>query len=266
VFFNPLLFMALILGALLFLVGFRLTGNQPLSLRVLIWPMAVLLTMPALAFTAYYLHLVKDTPTYISLRSLPGIEVMSGGIGLLAGLLTRSLKLPHRWKWLPAFLCAGLLLAPFLKPLLLPVTLQGQFQDRWSDGVCLQSGNSTCGPASLNTLLAMHGEKLIERDTARKSYSSLTGTEIWYLIRMARHRGFLVAWGDAATLAEAPVPAIIGTTMTRSGAGHFITLLGYSPDRLEIGDPLVGRIHLTPAQFAQRYRFTGRWMTIARGN
>jgi hypothetical protein len=156
VFFNPLLFMALILGALLFLVGFRLTGNQPLSLRVLIWPMAVLLTMPALAFTAYYLHLVKDTPTYISLRSLPGIEVMSGGIGLLAGLLTRSLKLPHRWKWLPAFLCAGLLLAPFLKPLLLPVTLQGQFQDRWSDGVCLQSGNSTCGPASLNTLLAMH--------------------------------------------------------------------------------------------------------------
>lgn len=263
-FFNPLLFVALILGALLFMAGLRLSGDQVRPLRVLIWSIAILFTLPALAFSAYYLHLIKDTPAYVTFRSLNGIEVMAGGIGLMAGLLTRSLKLPRRLKWLPVFLSAALLMAPFIKPILLPVIFQGQFRDRWSEGVCLQSGGSTCGPASLNTLLALNGEKVIERITARKSYSSLTGTEIWYLIRLAHHCGFLVVWGDTATLAEVPTPAMIGTTMTNSGAGHFITLLRYSPDRLEIGDPLVGRIRLTPAQFVQRYRFTGRWMTIAR--
>jgi hypothetical protein len=263
-FFNPLLIAAVALGALLFLAGFRLARKNARSRRWWNWTLAVLSSLPALACTAYYLHLIQDTPMYIALRSLPGFEALSGGIGLLAGMLTRVLRLPRRWKWAPGLLGFGLLLAPFLKPILLPVTMQGEFQDRWSDGVCLQSGYSTCGPASLATLMALHGDRRTEKETARNSYSSLTGTEIWYLVRLARNRGFLVSWGDVASLATVPVPAMIGTTMTGSGAGHFITLLGRTPSQLEVGDPLIGRRAFTAEQFAKRYRFSGRWLTIKR--
>ena len=110
---------------------------------------------------------------------------------------------------LPFLRCTGLLV-PYLKPMLLPPKWQ-QFQDRWSDNVCLQTSESSCGPACAATLLRQLCKTGTEEQVARESFTSRTGTENWYLGRTLRKHGVEVQYTFEPDVGKPwPFPAIAG--------------------------------------------------------
>jgi ABC-type bacteriocin/lantibiotic exporter with double-glycine peptidase domain len=152
-------------------------------------------------------------------------------------------------------LCVG---APYLKQIFLLPDWNG-FSDRWSEGVCLQSSESSCGPASTATLLKLAGKPVTEKEIAQESFTSRRGTENWYLIRTLRHHGLNVHYSiGKQNQTSFSFPSIVGVRLGgKSGAGHFITILGKSGNRYVVGDPLSGREELDETQLQDRYYFTG---------
>ncbi|MBU3955990.1 hypothetical protein KJ633_05965 [bacterium] len=158
-----------------------------------------LLCIPALSFAAYYLHLLETPVWYYEFRSVNNIEILSALCGLFAGFMETDKKYEKRLqrtflrkKYLKMSLL--LIFLPFVKPVLTPVALFFDLNNQWKDGVCLQSTPSTCGPCSLAITLKYYGVDASEKEVARASYTSLTGTEIWYLARYAKKKGFVVAY------------------------------------------------------------------------
>lgn len=260
-YYNPLFPIALIFGVLLFALGrvvsSRLTASKWWGLVLAI---AILLSLPGLSFFVYYLHLFDDQLWYIQFRSLPGIELLAMAWGFLFGFLpvpTKSIPLfflrSMRWGYLCLSIC--LLSVPFIKPILLPLDYPALDANKWKDGVCLQYTGSTCGPASLATVLNTLGISRTEKEIARACYTSSSGTEIWYLIRYARAQGCTVMLLQQPDIARIPTPAIIGTNY--GPIGHFVTILGRKDDKYIIGDPLIGKLLLTKGQFAERCGFKG---------
>ena len=64
--------------------------------------------------------------------------------------------------------------------------------DQWDGGACLQSTPSTCGPASIATILRSLGFPASEREVARNAFTYAGGTEAWYLARYVRSQGLNV--------------------------------------------------------------------------
>ena len=127
------------------------------------------------------------------------------------------------------------------------------------DGVCLQSSESSCGPASAATLLRLAGVMASEQDIARESFTTRRGTENWYLIRTMRRLGLQVDYRiQTADVNALPYPAIVGVRMNGViGPGHFIVVLGKSGDKYIMGDPMRGREEVEPKELLHRYYFTG---------
>jgi NAD(P)-dependent dehydrogenase (short-subunit alcohol dehydrogenase family) len=100
------------------------------------------------AVSFYYTHLMDDCRWWVEWRALPGTELAGTELaGAAAGLLLG--KLDRRGLLVPVLL--GLVVTPFWKPLVRPLRVDS-LRDRWSDGVCLQSTPSTCGPACVAPL------------------------------------------------------------------------------------------------------------------
>jgi hypothetical protein len=98
---------------------------------------------------------------------------------------------------------------------------------------------------------------------ARACFTSRTGTEAWYLVRALRERGQRVeiVAGDAA--APIPAPAIAG--VRRGSSGHFIAILGRTPDGAIItADPAFGRQeHADAAALRRKFDLTGFYLKVA---
>jgi hypothetical protein len=266
-FFNWLLFPTLFLGMALYWLGHRL-GARPLEprARAACIAAASVLCLPGLSFLLYYLHLIREPVWYVESRSLPGVEMLSAFWGLVFGIMEIRRPLVGIWRYLAGdrmMLRLSLLLmfVPFAKPILLPF-INTRFNDAWKDGVCLQSTPATCGPCSLATISKHFGIEMKERDIARGSFSGMTGTENWYLIRYARRHGLEARVRHAAKLADVNPPAIIGVKLD-GGAGHFITYLGEEGRRHVIGDPLSGRFLFTDDVFRSLYAFSGTAMEFS---
>ena len=210
------------------------------------------LSLPAASFSVYYLHLIPDTAGYFAFRSLPGVEwvllIPAGAAGVLATFVP---------KWRFALLVCALLavIVPFLKPLLKPVSVD-RIGETWTDDVCLQSSQSTCGPASAATLLRQFGVDASESELARDSFSSSSGTEAWYLARAIRSRGVEVRFRFVDKVEEVVAPAIIGIQFP-NGFGHFIALRERKGEQMSIGDPLIGPETLHSSELLARGEFTG---------
>lgn len=266
-FVNFLLFPALILGGALYAAGHRLAcGPERPKVRSARLAAFSLLCLPALSFLLYYLHLIREPVWYIEFRSFPGVEMLSSFWGLLFGYIEIRRPITGNWRYLIGnrmMLRLSLLFifAPFAKPVLLPL-MRAPFNETWSDGVCLQSTPATCGPCSLATVYRALGIEANERDIARGSFSGLTGTENWYLIRFARRHGLVARIGYKADLGTVTPPAILGVTL-EGGAGHFITYLGDDGARRIIGDPLSGKLLLTDDAFRRLYVFSGMSMEFS---
>ena len=237
-------------------------------LRIAQWLVGLVIAVPGILFAVYYLKILEGDIWFYRFRTVPFTELTAGGAGLLAGMLferVRSDRRLHRFvgPWFVViFLILGLS-APYLKPVLMPPQWS-QFKNRWADGICLQTSESSCGPACAATLLLGGGKPLTEEQIARESFTSRTGTEIWYLARTLRRHG---AKADFVFQPDNnrpwPVPSIAGVRLSSFGnSGHFIVILAQTGNDYVIGDPLRGRIVESQAELAKSYRFTGFFLAL----
>ena len=267
-YFNPLFFPVLLLAFALFGLGFRfaLKSTRPRALLIGTG-IALAAAIPALLFVAYYGHLFDQAIWFYEFRAVPYSELAAAGLGWTAGMVMGRLQRRVfrdqskgfvAFLWGAALFCFLLILsAPYAKPLIAP--LRGTFAGRWVNGVCIQSTASTCGPASAATVLSYWGHTVSERELARECFTYGGGTENWYLARALRKRGLQAHYLlTAPTPKTLPFPSIAGTEYHgRGGSGHFIVILGQQEGRFLIGDPVVGRLLLTPEQLHQQYYPTG---------
>jgi hypothetical protein len=264
---NYWLIPTLLIALMLFESGVLLTPR--LKIREQVWfasGVGLLIAIPAIVFAAYYLKIFSEPLWLYRFRAVPGSELAAAGAGLLAGLLhgrysskPQFRRVAGRW-FFPGVLFLGLLV-PYAKPLVRPPRW-GAFQDLWSEGVCLQSSDSSCGPACASTLLRQFGKPATEKEIARASFTSRSGTENWYLARILRQRGLQVKFCLSTEPSVAwPIPSIAGVRMASSdNSGHFITILGQAGGKIIIGDPMEGRLALSEPALLEKYVFTGFFM------
>ena len=178
--------------------------------------------------------------------------------GCFAALLPRNLAV------LPFLAVAAFAFVPFLKPIIGP--LPSNFSGKWNGDICLQSTPSTCGPASVATILNSLGVETNESELARDSYSYTGGTEAWYLIRAIRARGCEASVQFRPDFdPQISLPAVVGVRLGGpDGFGHFVPFLSKSGDTYSLGDPLVGPQFETLSQLRKRYHFTGFHLPISK--
>jgi len=262
---NYWLIPTLLLGFALFWLGMivaRRSSGGALYISLFI---GLLASIPGIVFTAYYFKVLGEPIRLYEFRSIPGSELTAAGAGFLAGLLQEGLS---KWegfqktagKRLFAILLFFGLIGPYLKPVVRPPQWN-QFQDRWAEDVCLQTSESSCGPACAATLLRLLGKPATEKQMAQESYTSRLGTENWYLARTLRNHGAKVKFTLSANPNKAwPFPAIAGV---RSGnTGHFVVILGCDGDQYVIGDPIGGKHVQSQAAWRQTYQFTGFFLLV----
>ena len=263
---------ALVLTLLFFLllsvVGAWLAYRHPSKISS--WSAALflaLMTVPAILYAGYYLHLVDEPILLYRLRALPGSEFLAGLIGLpfgcIALMLGRDQNRAVRLSVIGLAIAPMLVLLPYAKEILNPLD-RTIMKDHWSENICLQSTASTCGPSAAATVLRSLGQEANEAELAIAAHTSASGTEIWYLARALRARGlnvsFVATEPNPSTL---PYPAIAGTRIgNETGTGHFIAILNREGERYVIGDPMIGRQVLSPAEITHGRFFTGFFLLI----
>ena len=233
----------------------------PKGTRLPLAVVSVLLAIPGASFAAYYAHALPEPSWYYEFRSWRGTESLLILLGVAGGVVASLL--PRRLLILPVFGTAAFAVAPVLKPFVRPIP-QETLSDRWDAGICLQSTPSTCGAASVATILSYCGVRVGEKELAQEAHSYAGGTEAWYLARAVRNRGCDARFRFSSGFdPEIPFPAVAGVRL--DSVGHFIAILSRAGDRFQIGDPLAGREDLTRNELVDRYVFTGFYMAISKG-
>lgn len=259
------LIITMLVGLCCAIIGALIARRMP---RTPVW-LGVLLIMsslPAVAYAGYYLHLVDEPVTLYRLRALPGSELLAGLIGLPCGWLVKRLgehpRRAVRLCTLAIAIAPMLVVIPYAKVITTPLA-RDHLRERWADGVCLQSTNSTCGPSSAATLLRAAGLPGDEAILSGEAHTSASGTEIWYLARAMRARGMTVSFVTTGRNPDSlPFPAIAGTRLGPEGAGHFIAILGREGDHYVIADPMQGRSLMAPSDIGTKRWFTGFFLTV----
>ena len=230
----------------------------------------LIMAAPGILFAVYYLKFLGEPVWLYQFRSVPGSELTAGSAGFIAGLLHGKFSAGKRFRkvagysFFPGLLAIGLVV-PYLKPIARPPDWN-LFRDVWSNDVCLQTSESSCGPACAATLLRRLGGSVTEKEIAAASFTSRNGTENWYLARALRARGVQVQFIFEPDLNKPwPFPAIAGVRLPDSGnTGHFITVLGRSGDKYIVGDPITGRAIQSQSELQGSYDFTGFFMVVSK--
>ena len=230
---------------------------------------AGLLAIPAVVYDVYYSKLLGEPIWLYRIRAVPGSELLASLAGFLAGWAqvraTPHLKLSALGRrFLIPLVLSFTLALPYLKPLLRPLP-SAALRDHWKDDVCLQSTSSTCGPASAATIVRRLGGRLSERDLAKESFTSRSGTENWYLRRTLCRHGFKASF-VLSNPSKAPLPAIAGVRLRNLNFGHFIALLERNGGEFVIADPMEGLSTNKLADLEARYQFTGFFLAVQNEN
>ena len=228
-------------------------------MRLVVFSIFVLLAIPSILFAVYDLHRLPERAWFYTLRSWRGSELLivflGGATGAFATLLPRPLLV------LPLCALIAMAIVPYIKPLIGPLA-ENEFVERWDGDTCLQSTSSTCGPASVSTILRRLGAETTERETARAAYTYAGGTEAWYLARYVRSKGLIPRFDFRRTFDPADLPAVVGVRF--GNVGHFIAVLNVKGDQVTFADPLRGEERLSISQFQKRYDITGFRMVITK--
>lgn len=259
---NPLLYPTVLIAVLLFVAGMRIHSRSKSGRhRMALLALAVLLAVPGMLITLYYLHLFDDAAWFFEFRSMRFFELSAGGCGLLAGLLAAASRNAFVAALPLISLIVGVVL-PHSKPLYGPLRA-GDFKDTREDGVCLQSTGCSCGAASAATLLRQVGIPATEAEVARACFTYNGGTEIWYIARHLRSRGlrvrFITRLDSSAPL---PVPCIAGVLLGK--VGNFIPILASTETTYITGDPLHGREEWAKDRIHEKY--TLHWLLHGGGS
>lgn len=227
----------------------RLSGRQRLIAIVIL----IVLAIPGVSFSAYYLHYLPESAWYYEFRSWKGTEFCVVPLGAAGGALGTMVRPVLKYLILAgAFLAAYV---PFCKPIVLPLPDEA-FREVVKDGIWQQSTPSTCGAASTATLLNAYGKQVTEKEVARRAFSYGGGTEAWYLARVVRDEGLNAEFHyETGFVPDFPYPAMVGVKIY--GVGHFIAILGREGNSFVVADPLPGKELLTQQQIEERYEFTG---------
>jgi hypothetical protein len=257
---NWLFIPTFLVALLLFSVGRQsIRRCQTQKRRICIFTIWILMGLPGVLMVLYYLHWFDDAKWFYEFRSFPFSELTAAGVGLFAGALaelaggSRRISSP----FLMTILFLGIVV-PYIKPLVTPIP-SNRFSDRWQDEVCLQSTSSSCGAASAATVFRALGLSLREQDIARECFTSLGGTENWYIARAFGRRRCLVNYRIGEGLpSDLQTPAIAGVRV--GGAGHFIAIISSTNGMYVTGDPLVGKQTVPSNQITKVFDFTGFFM------
>ena len=231
------------------------------------------MALPAFLYAVYYVHILDGAAWFFALRAASSSELLATLAGLIFGMVPALLsKVPFvRGSTLlkvvigpiAAACLAALLVVPYLKPVIVPLTTP--LANHWRDGVCIQTTPSTCGPSSTATLIHLFGKDATERELAIECNTCGSGTENWYLARALRRRGFSAGYLLTGPQPDSlPYPSVCGTQLGKGGAGHFIAILGREGDRYVIGDPISGRQALTIEEIKQQFYLTGFFLVVGR--
>ncbi len=260
---NPTALPTILLAAAFFWLGLlldRKTTSKAKRRSLLL--VAVVSALPCFVCDLFYSHLFDHWAWFYRFRALPFSELTFAGAGLIVGILYSRLEPETLGEKLVAPIALLVLVGlPFSKSALAPVDLS-HLQQECKGEVCLQSTQSTCGPASAATILKSFGRTASERELAQEAFTYRGGTESWYLARALRRRGldadFVFQSPDAKSV---PAPSIAGVVL-KGGSGHFIAILDSTPESVIIADPLVGRIDIKRSDLKNRYRFTGFFLAV----
>ena len=263
---NPVAIPAILLTVPLFWAG---TASQRRTqfrvVRSLFLLVGIVTAIPGFLLVAYYTHFFDGAGWFYSFRTPRFTEISVCGLGWIAGWFYSRLD-PETLGGKVSCLAALFVFVsiPFIKPVLDPIDLNKP-QNRCPGGVCLQTTYSTCGPASAASLLKAFGQDASEQQLARESFTSKGGTEVWYLARAFRRRGFRTNFViQSADHFSPPSPSIAGVIL-RGGQGHFIALVSEDAGQLTVVDPLKGKFVVAPDELRARYHFSGLFLVVRRG-
>lgn len=215
---------------------------------------------PAILYAVYYLHVLPEWAWFYELRSWRGSEFPVISLGASAACL--ATLLPRRLVSLLLFFSITTAAVPYIKPLLVPLP-SGEIHDTWDGGACLQSTPSTCGPASIATILRSLGLPASERAVALNSFTYAGGTEAWYLARHVRSQGLDARFDFRSGMPEnLKLPALVGVRL--GGFGHFIPVLSRTGNLITIADPLHGMETLTLKELEKRCQPTGFHLSVTK--
>ena len=220
--------------------------------------------IPAVLFVSNYLLYIPYAKWFYEFHTKPGIETAAGFAAGMLGVMYASAKLrPARLN--PPILAActlitmGLLVTPFAKQLFF-ATDYTSLENKWKDDICIQTSGYTCVPACAATVVKSQGGNLTEPQLARDAGTTKRGTEVWYLIRALRRKGFESKLNRTRSIQDAPVQSIVGVSIGRTG--HVVVLLSKDKYGVTIAEPLRGRCHYSWADFKFCYKPDGTYITI----
>ena len=230
---NRLGAMAVLLSVVAFAVTYVCLHGRPLKVR-LGWLLAfTLLSIPSLLFAVYYLHVLPEQAWFYTLRSWTGTEFLVVFLGCASGAVASLL--PRILFPVPLAFMVVLAAIPYAKQLIAPIS-DRDLHEVWQGDVCRQSTPSTCGPASVCTILKRLGGNPSEPVVARAAFSYAAGTEAWYLARYIRSEGYTARFDFRQTFTPSVgLPAMVGVRL--GSVGHFIAVLEVNGDQVSYGDP-----------------------------
>lgn len=262
---NLLFIPTFLLAVVLFVAGYRLASKRCPLLLVAAFSIAA---VPAVIMAAYYAKIFSEARWLYCFRALPMTELTASGLGLIAGWLQYQRHCHPRLKRLISpffipFLSTLVIAAPYLKQILLRPDWNA-YKDRWDENVCLQSSESSCGPASAATLLHYMGVNMTEKEIAQESFTTRRGTENWYLLRTIHRHGVNARYVVTSPgIEHIKFPAIAGVILKNTvGTGHFIAILDEQDGNLVTGDPLVGLKTISRSELPELYEFTGFFLVF----
>ena len=259
---NPLGIIAMIAGVTAFVGCYAALRPRCLATRLKVLTVCALPAIPSVLFATYYLHILPEWAWFYTLRSWPGSEFLVVFLGMFTG--TVASLMPRLLLGLPLSALLAFAAIPYIKPIIGPLK-DSELTELWDDDICRQSAPSTCGPASVATIIRHLGGNPSEHAAARAAYTYDGGTEAWYLARYVRSMGFVPRFAIRKTFTpEIGQPALVGVRF--GSVGHFIAVLDISDNQVTFADPASGLIRMPINKFLHHYDFTGFHMVVSRDN
>lgn len=250
---------AAIMTLIAFKVAFHIARPQSVTKRILWCVVLGAFGTPSVLFAAYYLKILPEWAWFYEMRSWRGSEFLVVSLGASAGILASLLpRMALVAILIPTFAISTI---PYLKQLIAPLDAR-QISSRWENKACLQTTSSTCGPASIATILGNFGVETTEKEVALHAFTCNGGTEAWYLARYARNRGLKAHFDFRPGLpADLQLPALVGVRIGH--AGHFIPVLTRKDNLVTIADPLFGLETIELKDLNRRYQLTGFHLSVS---